>query len=207
MEVDGRFEVLDVPEAQAVFCIDVRSESLRRHLEAIGDYDTFGFAGFFGVFIRYQAMGRHDNTDRFPVMMTAKNLVREVPRLYQSQLLVRHRVGSDLFHACHTLLHDLKENVITPYVLVESIGWFFGLRLIGKTVFSAGYQKCAAWLKHIFVPQIATCMTVENLSRKKVTKMLAAKQRGIIRRALQERFGERDLNLSLERLEFLRQRA
>ena len=37
--------------------------------------------------------------------------------------------------------------------------------------------------------------------------MLAAEQRAITRRALQENFGERHLNLSLERLEFLRRRA
>jgi len=29
--------------------------------------------------------------------------------------------------AGHTLLHDLKENVVTPYVMVESLGWFYGL--------------------------------------------------------------------------------
>ena len=37
--------------------------------------------------------------------------------------------------------------------------------------------------------------------------MLAAEQRATTRRALQEKFGERNLNLSLERLEFLRRRA
>ena len=37
--------------------------------------------------------------------------------------------------------------------------------------------------------------------------MLAAEQRAIARRALQEKFGDRQLNLSLERLEFLRRRA
>ena len=37
--------------------------------------------------------------------------------------------------------------------------------------------------------------------------MLAAEQRATTRRALQEKFGDRHLNLSLERLEFLRRRA
>jgi uncharacterized protein YbcC (UPF0753/DUF2309 family) len=195
------------PQAQAVFCIDVRSESFRRHLEAVGDYNTFGFAGFFIVFIRFQAMGSHHETDQFPVIMKAKNSVREVPRPYQSRLLSRHRTGTALLHAVHGLLHDLKENVVTPYVMVESLGWFYSLPLIGKTVVAGRYHRWAAGLRRLFVPPVATSLTVDKLLRGEVTEMVAAEQRAVIRRALQERFEDRDLNLSLERLEFLRQRA
>jgi uncharacterized protein YbcC (UPF0753/DUF2309 family) len=195
------------PQAQAVFCIDVRSESFRRHLETVGDYETFGFAGFFNVFIRYRELGSHHDTDQFPVIMKAKNAVREVPRTYHGQLLSRHRTGAKLLHAGHALLHDLKENVVTPYVAVESLGWFYSLPFVGKTIFTVGYPRWIAWLRRTFVPPVATSLTVDKLSRDEVTEMLASEQRAVIRRILQERFGDRNLNLSLERLEALRRRA
>lgn len=64
---------------QAVFCIDDREESLRRHLETIlPDVQSFGCAGFFGVAMEYQ--GIHDVRPRAlcPVVVTPKHLVREV---------------------------------------------------------------------------------------------------------------------------------
>lgn len=43
--------------AQAVFCIDVRSEVFRRHLEDVeSGVQTLGFAGFFGVPLAYQPL-------------------------------------------------------------------------------------------------------------------------------------------------------
>ncbi|HET6466374.1 MAG TPA: DUF2309 domain-containing protein, partial [Nitrospiria bacterium] len=194
-------------QAQAVFCIDIRSESFRRHLETVGDYETYGFAGFFSIFIRYMAYGSHHETDQFPVIMKSKNVVLEVPRTYHSQRLSRHRAGAQLLHAGHELLHDLKENVVTPYVAVETLGWFYGLPLIGKTVFTAWYQTWADWVRRTFVPTVSTAVAVDKLSREEVEEMLASEQRAVVRRALQERFGNRELNLSLERLEFLRKRA
>lgn len=195
------------PQAQAVFCIDVRSEPLRRNLEAIGDYETFGFAGFFAVAIRHRALNSEHETDQFPVILKSKNLVREIPRSYQGQYLSRLQHRERLVEAGHTLLYDLKGNVITPYVMVESLGWFYSLPLFGKTLFPNWYRRATEWLRHKLVPPLATTLTVDKLSREEVEEMIAAEQRATTRRALQEKFGERNLNLSLERLEYLRCRA
>ena len=140
------------PQAQAVFCIDVRSEPLRRNLEATGDYETFGFAGFFAVAIRHQALGSHHETDQFPVILKSKNFVREIPRTYQGEFLFKSRHREKLLEAWHTLLYDLKENVFTPYVMVESLGWFYSLPLVGKTLCAARYRSVMEWVRRKLVP-------------------------------------------------------
>lgn len=195
------------PQAQAVFCIDVRSEPLRRHLEAIGDYNTFGFAGFFAAFIRHQAFGSHHQTDQFPVIVKSKNLVREIARTYHGKFIFRHRRREKLLEAGHSLLYDLKENVFTPYVMVESLGWFYGIPLVGKTLCPGWYRNAVEWFRQKLIPPVATTLTVDKLSRAEVEEMIAAEQRAVTRRALQEKFGDRNLNLSLERLEYLRRSA
>jgi uncharacterized protein YbcC (UPF0753/DUF2309 family) len=59
------------PEAQAVFCIDVRSEVLRRHLEGLSPgIDTIGFAGFFGFPVEYRRLAHEHGDAQCPVLLT-----------------------------------------------------------------------------------------------------------------------------------------
>ncbi len=195
------------PHAQSVYCIDVRSEPFRRHLESVGPHETFGFAGFFAAFIRYRAWGREHDTEQFPVIMRAKNEVREIPRSYLDHKVSQHQVWSKWVHAGHTLLHDLKENVITPYVMVESVGWFYSLPIFGKTLLPSLYRRFTTWLRQQFVPLLPTTLTVDKLSPSDITEMLKVEHQELIRLALQERLGLRSAEITPSLVEGLRQRA
>ena len=195
------------PHSQSVFCIDVRSEPFRRHLESTGAHETYGFAGFFAAFIRYRAWGKEHDTEQFPVIMRAKNEVREIPRSYLDHTLSKHESRTKMVHAGHTLLHDLKENVVTPYVMVESLGWFYSLPIFGKTLLPLLYRRWTTWLRRIFVPSIATTLTVDKLAPAETADVLAAEQQATVRHALQERTGLRSSRITPELVEALRQQA
>ena len=65
---------------QAVFCIDDREESIRRHLEEIEPRaETFGYAGFFGVAMSYQGLEDVRTRPLCPVVVSPRHVVREVP--------------------------------------------------------------------------------------------------------------------------------
>ncbi|WP_433247094.1 YbcC family protein [Streptosporangium sp. CA-135522] len=68
------------PRLQAVFCIDEREESLRRHLEEhFPQAETFGYAGFFGVAMTYRGLGEVRARPLCPVTVTPRHLVLEEP--------------------------------------------------------------------------------------------------------------------------------
>ncbi|MES2540954.1 MAG: DUF2309 domain-containing protein [Pseudomonadota bacterium] len=60
------------PALQAAFCIDVRSEVLRRTLEAQGDQiETIGFAGFFGLPVAHRPQGTDELQAHLPALLNA----------------------------------------------------------------------------------------------------------------------------------------
>ncbi len=195
------------PYSQSVYCIDVRSEPFRRHLETIGPHETYGFAGFFAAFIRYRAWGKEHETDQFPVIMRAKNEVRELPRSYLDHKVSKHEARAGWVHAGHTLLHDLKENVVTPYVMVESLGWFYSLPIFGKTLWPSFYRRWTTWLRRLFVPSLTTTLTVDKLAPAETAEMVDAEQQALVRKALRERLGLRGSRLTPALVEALRQCA
>ena len=68
-------------EAQVLFCIDDREESIRRHLEEINpSIKTFGVVGFFGIDMKFSSV-KHDRLiAQCPPVIQPSRIVREIPK-------------------------------------------------------------------------------------------------------------------------------
>lgn len=124
------------PDAQFVFCIDVRSEPYRKALESQGNYETFGFAGFFGIPLSVNNAQTHEKYPSCPVLLTSKHEIRESA---SNQILTKNAKTQIL----HNLLsiekwnkayQSMKYNFISPFALAEAIGLFSGLSMAIKSV-------------------------------------------------------------------------
>jgi uncharacterized protein YbcC (UPF0753/DUF2309 family) len=162
------------PFAQAWFCIDVRAEPIRRHLERVGDYQTFGIAGFFGVPVGFLGYGKGSESHFCPAVVTPKNLVLELPAELDPE-------EDDLLSTLGHVLHDLKSSVLSPYVTVEAVGMLFGLDLFGKTLAPLGYSR---WRSRIDAEKPVTRLLVDKLTREHADSIIRTLQRAMIVKAL-----------------------
>ena len=150
------------PRAQLVLCIDVRSESFRRHIEAQGPYETFGFAGFFGIPVSYQAFDNSERAALCPVIVAPEFEVDEVPRAGEDGPLKDYAAGSRWSRLGHHMFHDLKSNPIGSFMLIDMLGLFFSARLIGKTFARAPYESIKARAQDWFSRQVATQTPIDR---------------------------------------------
>jgi hypothetical protein len=126
----------DRPDAQMVFCIDTRSEIIRRHVEAAGDYETYGYAGFFGVPMRYEGYDSDATVDACPPILDAQHRIAERPVGGTDE-----RAAYDCWHgtlaAGKTAVESLKSNAATAFSFVESAGVGYAAALAARTLLPA----------------------------------------------------------------------
>ncbi len=144
------------PAAQAVFCIDVRSEGFRRHLEKRGAYETFGFAGFFGVPMQYRPFGSSANMIVAPALIKPGQVVREVPKDASPEAIERRLNYNSWKYRRGELFHNLRENLLTPFAFVEMAGWLSFFPLVGKTLLPGKWRKLNQAIKQKLTPVVPT---------------------------------------------------
>lgn len=119
--------------AQLVFCIDVRSERMRRQLEAqSSDIETLGFAGFFGMAFEYASLGEASVRSQLPVLLQPQFKVHEGLRDANSLREAAAVAVSRQSRTWTRLWSSLQTSSVSCFSFVESAGLFAGFQLLRR---------------------------------------------------------------------------
>ncbi|WP_445386153.1 DUF2309 domain-containing protein [Robiginitalea sp. IMCC44478] len=124
----------EIADAQFAFCIDTRSELIRRHVEAAGNYETFGYAGFFGIAMDYKSPEDGFTRKSCPPIVSSAYTVAEQaqPNKAEMQKSFQRKFERKKFR--EYFLKRMKNMLPSSFGFVEGAGFFYGLSLMGRTL-------------------------------------------------------------------------
>lgn len=108
-------------KAQAVFCIDVRSEVIRRNIEMVDqEIETLGFAGFFGFPINYVPIAHNKGEAQCPVLISPGPTVLETASEEEkTRDAVKHRMFKNQLSR---VWKSFQKGAITCFSFVSPLG-------------------------------------------------------------------------------------
>jgi len=120
------------PQLQLMMCIDPRSEGMRRNVEIAPEAETFGFAGFFGIPVRFTRYLARGSINSLPALLTARNHLTEHPThpAGATKQVGRRRARDALRYSTHRA----DSGTMTPFALAEASGWLFGAVSMMRTL-------------------------------------------------------------------------
>jgi hypothetical protein len=128
-----RLEVAEVPAVQVAFCIDVRSEVFRRHLEDQSTgIQTLGFAGFFGLPISYAPLGTTARRPQLPGLLApALHISDSSGNAAEDAAITRQRS-----HSLRGMLgwRTFQSVPLSTFTLVEALGLGYLGKLIKRSL-------------------------------------------------------------------------
>ncbi|NOR55855.1 MAG: DUF2309 family protein, partial [Sulfurovum sp.] len=170
------------PLSTTIFCLDVRSETMRRKVEESGPHQTYGAGGFLGIPISFVEFDKAHEVALAPAVIKPKNIVFEIPVTAHEEYNSKKGISKTY----KKVLSDLKNNPYTPYIMVESIGWMFGIKLFGKTFFP---QKTKKLFDKIKPKKPKTTYTLDKLSSDEIEKYVKKLHINIINEVLTTQSG------------------
>ncbi len=131
------------PDAQAVFCIDVRSEPYRKFLESCGNIQTYGFAGFFGLPIGKISYASNEAVPLCPILLEPQYTIPESPSpfLENNPIGKLLRQGIPLRNQWIYALKKIKRDTFATFSYVESFGLFHAVTLLKDTFWASPVGK------------------------------------------------------------------
>lgn len=131
------------PRAQLAFCIDVRSEGIRRAVESSVDgAQTLGFAGFFGVQMEYVPFGTEHARAHLPVIFAPPYRVREDLVDASDEVRARAAERRRLRLGVSAAWKAFKSSAASTFTFVESTGLLYVPKLFGDAM---GWSRTVAY--------------------------------------------------------------
>jgi uncharacterized protein len=122
-------------KVQMVFCIDVRSELFRRHLESTShEVETFGFAGFFGLPIEYVPLGGLSGVAQCPVLLKPSYRVEQGVRGADSTQQTAARAGREHVRGGRLIWKSFQHSAASCFSYVESLGATYLFKLVADSL-------------------------------------------------------------------------
>jgi len=119
---------------QMVFCIDVRSEVIRRNLEVVSDeIETFGFAGFFAMAMEYVPLGESSGSAQCPVLLSPGFQVREGLRGRDDKSQANAVACRRITRAARGVWKSFQSSASSCFSFVESLGFLYAGKLVSNT--------------------------------------------------------------------------
>lgn len=111
-------------KAQAIFCIDVRSEVYRRNWELVDDQiETLGFAGFFAFPLKFVPIGHDSGEAQCPVLLTTgPTILEEITDKSENQQAYDRRL---LKQQTQQVWKSFKSGAVTCFSFVSPMGLSF----------------------------------------------------------------------------------
>lgn len=122
------------PDAQLVFCIDTRSELIRRHIESKGNYETYGYAGFFGIAMDYENLSDGIQRQSCPPILNSAYTVTEKPQDNKDANLAAYNIKNNNLKFSKYFRKRMKNMLPSTFGYVEGSGVFYGLTMIARTL-------------------------------------------------------------------------
>jgi hypothetical protein len=117
------------PAVQAVLCIDVRSEVLRRSLEATTPaVQTLGFAGFFGLPVEYLPLGAPEARSQLPGLLAPRLRVTDTG--LDAAVATGRARNLDLARGWRAL----RAGAVSTFTFVEAMGLTYAAALLSESL-------------------------------------------------------------------------
>lgn len=134
------------PKAQILFCIDVRSEMIRRNIEETNSaIKTIGFAGFFGIPLDYKSSLESKPSHRLPVLLSPAFAVEEVPKNKSE-----NREFSLAFRQVSGYFRNLRKNPLSSFLYVELFGALYIEKSLRRSFLNVAEKIKGKKLPHRF---------------------------------------------------------